>query len=330
MGRKAFFAALICLLFLPADFQAQPSHRLQGRNIHLEFDDSLHSRVVARFGGKDVAFGPFSASEYVSVAGADVKDFKLAGTDTRPVRDAFGPGRRLVLTGSAASLKKTVAATSYDEFPRTVFLEVRYTNTGSSDLQITGWTSHHYTINSYGAPSPGAQFWSYQSGSYRDRRDWVQPLTVSFSQENFLGMNADEYGGGTPVADIWRKDGGIGIGHVELAPRLVSLPVTMPDDGSATLAVSFKSSRTLKPGETTATFRTFATVHQGDYFQTLADYRRIMEKQGVRFHSAPESAFGPIWCAWGYGKTCTPDQIYGALPVVKKLGFNWVQTDWGW
>jgi alpha-galactosidase len=38
MSRKASFAALICLLFLPADFHAQPNRRLQGRSILLEFD----------------------------------------------------------------------------------------------------------------------------------------------------------------------------------------------------------------------------------------------------------------------------------------------------
>ena len=72
-------------------------------------------------------------------------------------------------------------------------------------------------------------FWSYQSGSYRNRPDWVMPLKVDFKQENFLGMNATDYGGGTPVADVWRRDVGIAVGHLEHAPKLVSLPVAMPD-----------------------------------------------------------------------------------------------------
>ena len=51
------------------------------------------------------------------------------------------------------------------------------------------------------------------------------PLKVNFKQENFLGMNATDYGGGTPVADVWRRDIGIAVGHLEHAPKLVSLPV---------------------------------------------------------------------------------------------------------
>ena len=35
-----------------------------------------------------------------------------------------------------------------------------------------------------GAGEPA--FWSYQSGSYRNRPDWVLPLKVGFKQDNFL------------------------------------------------------------------------------------------------------------------------------------------------
>ena len=55
-----------------------------------------------------------------------------------------------------------------------------------------------------------------------------------------------------------------------------------------------------------------------------------MQRRGVHFDPAPESAFGPIWCAWGYGKTFTPTQVEQALPEVKKLGFQWVGVDDGW
>ena len=33
-----------------------------------------------------------------------------------------------------------------------------------------------------------------------------------FRQENFLGMNATDYGGGTPVVDVWRRDVGLAVG----------------------------------------------------------------------------------------------------------------------
>src|SRR5947207_11062175 len=150
-------------------------------------------------------------------------------------------------------MKKTVAVTVYDAFPRMAFFDVAYTNTGSSDLSVSGWTNQHYSIS---APSSTAQpaFWSYQSGSYESRPDWVLPLKPGFKQENFLGMNASDYGGGTPVVDVWRRDVGIGVGHVEMAPKLVSLPVTTQGADQATVAVEFKHAQVLKPGATLKTF----------------------------------------------------------------------------
>ena len=84
------------------------------------------------------------------------------------------------------------------------------------------------------------------------------------------------------------------------------------------------------PGESLNTFRTFVAVHPGDYFRTLADYRRFMMKQGFQMATAPDDAFGPIWCAWGYGRKVQPKQVYDSLPTVKRLGFVWVTLDDGW
>ena len=308
---------------------APAAARVEGPQIRVEFDRSMHSRVVARFDGGETALGGFGPSESVTVEGAEVRDFALAGRKERRVRDALGAGRETTLTGTSGPVEKTVVATVYDAFPKFVFFTVRYRNRGQADLKVTGWTNHGYTIDAAeGGGEPA--FWSYQSGSYSRRPDWILPLKAGFKQENFLGMNATDYGGGTPVADVWRRDVGIAVGHLEKAPKLVSLPVAMPDAGHATLALSYRTSRTLAPGETLETFRTFVAVHRGDCFGTLKDYSRAMQRGGVRFEPAPASAFGPIWCAWGYGKPFTPAQVEGALPIVKKLGFAWVGVDDGW
>ena len=52
-------------------------------------------------------------------------------------------------------------------------------------------------------------------------------------------MNASDYGGGTPIVDVWRRDVGMAVGHVETRPKLVSLPVSMPDAAHAKMAVRF-------------------------------------------------------------------------------------------
>ena len=45
--------------------------------------------------------------------------------------------------------------------------------------------------------------------------------------------------------------------------------------------------------------------------------------------SEPE-AFEPVWCAWGYERTFTMDEIIGTLDKVSELGFRWVDVDDGY
>ncbi len=295
----------------------------------MEFDHDLRSRVIARFDNKEIALGPFSVSESVATTGKTYSYFRLISEKRDRVSDRMGAGQRLTVTGQAGNLSKTVAVTVYDNFPAMAFFDVQYTNAGGMNLAVTKWINNAYTINAQ--PNQGAPaFWSYQSGSYEKRPNWVVPLKPQFWQQNYLGMNASDYGGGTPVIDVWRRDVGIGVGHVELRPKLVSLPVSMPDPTHARIAVEAERAVVLKPGESLHTLRTFVSVHQGDYFNTLVQYRRFMLAQGLRLPSPPVDGQGAIWCAWGYGRTVQPQQVYATLPTVKRLGFKWVTLDDGW
>ena len=323
------------------------SVRVPGKGIALEFDDHLHSRVIAEFGGDQVALGPFSASETVTTSSGEVPDFLLVDHGEEAIQDAFGTGRRHRLVGRSpkSGLEKTVEISVYDDFPLVAVLQTTYVNAGSSPVTIASWTQNRYAIaatngaaGTASAATNGAAgtaiaepaFWSYQSGSYEPRPDWVLPLKNGFRQENFQGMNADDYGGGTPVADVWRRDAGLAVGHLELVPKLVSLPVARPERDRATLSVRQAVGRVLAPGERLTTLRTFVAVHRGDYFQALELYRKMMLRQGVTLPTAPADAFQPIWCAWGYGRDFTVEQVLATIPVAQKLGFGWVTLDDGW
>ena len=201
----------------------------------------LHSRIVAKFNGQETPLGDFGPSEWITAGGSTVRDFTQTARQEREHSRRTRPRTAgLTLTGISGGLQKTVSVTVYDDMPRMAFFQVRYTNRGGTAVRVSGWTNHSYTIPAKEGQGEPA-FWSYQSGSYRNRPDWVLPLKAGFKQDNFLGMNATDYGGGTPVSDIWRRDVGIAIGHLERVPKLVSLPVTMPDASHATLALSFQS-----------------------------------------------------------------------------------------
>ena len=303
--------------------------RIQGDNIRIEFDNHLRSRVVACFDKKEAVLGPFTSSETVTTADKLWTGFLLTSQKHERTKDTFGGGERLTVEGKSGTLTKRVSVTVYDDFPAMAFFDVQYTNTGTSEIAIKSWTNNAYTMNApRGADAPA--FWSYQSGSYEKRPNWVLPLYTNFRQENYQGMNASDYGGGTPIIDVWRRDVGMAVGHVEPRPKLVSLPVSMPDAANAKIAVRFAKAISLSPGESFHTFRTFVDVHHGDYFRALADYRRFMMKQGFQMTTPPNNAFGAIWCAWGYGRSVQPKQVYDSLPTAKRLGFVWVTLDDGW
>ena len=308
---------------------AGESRQIQSQSLRIEFDGNMRSRVVARMKDKDVPLGALSASETVTGKDHSWSDFAIDSQKHERITDVFGAGEKLTLTGSSGALRKILSVTIYDEFPKLAVFDVSYTNTGKSKVEIRGWNNNSYRIEAQRG-SGQAAFWSFQSGSYERRPNWVLPLHVGFDQQNYLGMNASDYGGGTPIVDVWRRDVGLGVGLVEPGPRLISLPVSMPNARQARVSVQYRHDRSLEPGESFHTFRSFVAVHNGDYFQTLLTYRGYMSKLGFHMASAPEDAFGAIWCAWGYGRNFKPQQVYDTLPTVKRMGFTWVTLDDGW
>jgi alpha-galactosidase len=319
--------ASLCMGQSPSRSAAMP--QIQSPSLRIEFDNNMRSRVTARFNGKDVPLGPFSASETVHGNAHLWNNFALESQKQEHISDNYGGGEKLTLTGTSSGLRKNLSVIIYDDFPNLAVFDVSYTNTGKSQLKVLEWNNNSYTIDAQHGTAK-IPFWSFQSGSYERRPNWLVPLHTGFTQQNYLGMNASDYGGGTPIVDVWRKDVGIGVGHVDPRPRLISLPVSMPSARQARIGVQYRHDQTLEPGESFRTFRTFVTVHHGDYFQTLLTYRRYMVKQGFQMAKAPDSAFGAIWCAWGYGRDFKPQQVYDTLPTVKRMGFTWVTLDDGW
>jgi len=303
---------------------------IKGQNIEIHFDRKLHSKVVATFNSQKLQLGDFSPSEFVIIDSMAIKDFFFDQKNSLRIIDSIGSAVRYTITGKNSRLKKQVSVLVYDDFPDMIFISVIYTNSDTFDLQIQSWTNHNYTFKSNPTDTNQASFWSYMGASYGWNNDWLRPLRTGFKRENYMGMNWEDYGGGTPIVDLWRPDVGLAVGHVETSPRLVSLPVTLPDDSSATVAVVYIKNKLLKPGESFSTFRTFVAVHKGDYFNTLSEYSRFMQKQGLKFKEPPAAAYETIWCAWGYEENFKVKDVVNTLQKVKELGIDWAVLDFGW
>ena len=245
---------------------------VQGDGIRLEFDGQMQSRVVAT-SGAETALGPFTESETLLTDAGEVGGFALQKEVRDTVSDVFCEGRRTTLRGEAGSIVKEVEVTAYATRPRWLFVRVRYRNAGAAPLQVRGFTSHRYAF-SPAVDRREPAFWSYQSASYEARPDWVLPLGAGYKRANYLGMNDSDYGGGTPVVDVWRRDVGLAIGHLELVPKLVSLPVERQKRGDARLALVLKRDATIAPGQSMSPARVHPELQQWDALWAWLESRK--------------------------------------------------------
>ena len=288
----------------------------------IEFDSAMQSRLLR----SGVALTGFDPGETLRLKdGRRLDRFTLLDHNQTSISDEHGPGRRLVLRGIVAGeVEKQLIVTLYDRYPGAAILDLSYRNVGKSALIVSGWHAADHTL----LPHAGGA-WSFSGASYPNRRDWVQPVGPRFDQRNFMGMNGSDYGGGTPVAVVWRRDAGLAVGHVETVPKLVALPITATPKGTR-LAMEGDAAVTLMPGETLTIPRTFLMAHEGDHFRPLDAYRRIMAERGLAAPTIPDTSYEPIWCAWGYERNFTTQEIYDTLPKAKSLGLSWAVLDDGW
>ncbi|WP_435154135.1 glycoside hydrolase family 36 protein [Amycolatopsis sacchari] len=291
-------------------------------SITVEFDDRLRSRVT--LAGKAVT--RFDASEALVLGDRTIEEFSYRGHQTRDTwHPQHGPGVQVTLQGdSAEGVRKTVELTSFQRLAGMVVMKVTYTNQSRTALPVTGWRSGAHEL----LAAPGG-FYTFSGTTHEDRRDWVQPVTDGFAQENSLGMVASDYGGGTPLATVWRRDAGLSVGHVEPVARILRLPVRRTAAG-ASIAVEGDAAGGLAPGRQLATDTTFLVAHAGDHFVPLQRYRQYMGDIGQRAPETPAAALEPIWCAWGYERGFTVEQVVGTLPKAADVGLKWAVLDDGW
>ena len=144
-------------------------------------------------------------------------------------------------------------------------------------------------------------------------------------------MNGDDYGGGIPMVTLWTKDENLSVGVAEPQLTLVSMPVTRKGNTArACIRQDFSQPVVLEPGDTLRSCRQFVLRSKGDFFQPLREFTQWMQKTYCfTVPVSPESAFEPVWCAWGYEREFTVDEVIGTLPKVVELGFKWVDVDDG-
>ena len=203
--------------------------------------------------------------------------------------------------------------------------EVAFVNTGSKPVSVGAMETSRIEIE-------GADVWSLQPSSTAERQDWVLPVSKGFYQRNFLGMNDPDYGGGIPLVSLWTAIRNVSVGVAEPVLKLVSLPVTRKGNTTwACIRQDFEQPVELQPGDTLRAFRQFVLESSGDFFNPLRTFAEYMHNAfGYEAPQSPASAFEAVWCAWGYERQFTVDEVIGTLPKVVELGFKWVDVDDGY
>ena len=214
---------------------------------------------------------------------------------------------------------------SPEGFPGMTVIETAFVNNSGKAVTVTAAEGASISVES-------PEIWSFQPTSTAWRKDWAFPIGKGFYQRNYLGMNDPDYGGGIPMVTLWAKDTNISVGIAEDRLKLVSMPVTRKGNkATACIREDYDTPVTLAPGDTLHMYRQFVLEGGGDFFGPLRTFSEYMTQTfGWKAPVSLESAYESVWCAWGYERQFTVDEVIGTLPKVVELGFKWVDVDDGY
>lgn len=314
-----------------AEFRLLPSGYLQAR---------------LKEGGKELALddpqGNNAAGDTVVSGGKEIRDFVLDLGHAK-FSDASGrlgsKGKRVEVTGKSTSvpdIEKTIAVEVYEDFPSIALTSTSYKNAGKGDFPIDQVITQQHVLNASLSDQQASPYamWSFHGSSEAWGKDDVMKITDKFSRANpmqtMMSNDENRTGGGIPVVAFWTGSVGEAIGHAEVVPLKMSLPVKTGADGRVNASLSMDVNSTLAPGQVYATPLTFVSVFHGDFYEALRSYSRMLQVRGLSLAHPNDSDYEANWCGWGYEMDFTPKQMIDTIPKLKELGIKWATLDAGW
>src|SRR6202050_170899 len=277
------------------------------------------------------------------VAGKEVKDFvfDLANAKTvTPEGKLGGRGQRVVVQGKSPSsgLEAALSVEVHDDFPNVALVSASLLNGSARDVSLDQVDLDRHRLNAglMDAKSAPNQMWSFHGASIQWGKDNVFEIPKNFQQQNQMGSMVETKGdwgrlrGCIPVVAFWTRQVGEAIGHVEILPLVLSIPVKTEGDGRVDASVHLLPNTVLKSGDTYATPRTFLAVYSGDYYEPLRMYSDVIDREGLTKATSTNEDYAVSWCGWGYLADVTPKQMLGTIPKLKELGIHWATLDDRW
>ena len=301
--------------------------KIESGDLTLKIDGKMHFKVESSAPGAQAYYKGYQAADVLVADEAVIEDWKVR----KVTKAADENGTTYTITGQwkkdGYDIEKILTVKTVNGFEGMVLTNSEYINHSDKVLTVKAMESNKLRVASE------ETLWSFQPTSTARRDDWILPVEESFYQKNYLGMNNTDYGGGIPMVTLWRRDANLSVGLVEPNLKLVSMPVKKvryEDYTTMSLLHEFEYPEEMAQGDTLQTWNQFISVGKGDFFAPLSQFSKYMEAYAGYVPQASEpEAFEAVWCAWGYERTFTVNEVLGTLPKVKELGFKWVDVDDG-
>lgn len=283
---------------------------------------------------------PSRPSHYLIVNGKEVTDFEVDYDSIRSeiIETESVKGKRLIIRGIAEKvdeyrIEKILRIDYFEKYPDAAIIEASYRNLGKNEITVGKEYSCCFRMDAslLNSENKPYDFWSFQGSSLNWGTDYIIRITQGFRQDNYMGVQpVTKTGGGVPMVDLWTREAGLAIAHLENKPRLVSFPVEAGPDNRVTMSICDDKGTILNPGESLESHKTAVITHQLDFYAPLKTYSDLMADNGLKRNKPSEEAYEAIWCGWGYLTNFTLDDIYRTLPKLKEMGIKWVVIDDRW
>jgi len=275
------------------------------------------------------------------------RDVKL-GSKNRIEDSEFGPALEAVVSGIFEEGDLKISRETHillpDRFADAAIFRMVYRNLGNARIHIDSvYTQKMLLTNRLsGSSDKPYDLASFQGGINEWGRNYALIwLTPGFRQENFQGMHftkgTEVVGGGMPFIDVWAKNMGVAMAHLEKKPHWLSLPVSVSPDGMTSVGIvekpteKFGMKEWLNPADSFQTVLNAVIFHKLDFHDALHTYGELLRCRGIDIlKTSPEKAYEPYWKSWGFGMNFTLDMIYNALPELKEIGIRTANLDDGW
>ena len=322
MKTKLFFIGIAALLLASCGRTV-----IESGDLTLKIDGNMHFKVESSAPGAQKYFDEYQAADILIADEAVIKDWKVK----KVTKTADENGMTYTIVGQwkqdGYDVEKILTVKTVNGFEGMVLTQSQYVNHSDKVLTVKALESNKLSVAS------DETVWSFQPTSSARRDDWILPVDENFYQKNYLGMNHTDYGGGIPMVTLWRRDANLSTGLVEPNLKLISMPVKKvryEDFVTMSLLQEFEYPVELAKDDTVETWNQFISVGKGDFFNPLSQFSKYMEAYAGYVPQASEpEAFEAVWCAWGYERTFTVNEVLGTLPKVAELGFKWVDVDDG-